>query len=171
MKKLLIIFYAFSLFACTPSKEELLKEITLLEQDFEQRNENNKLDLETGAKLFEAYDLYIVNYSKDSTSAELLMNASRLAVGLNEHQKAIKYLEQYIADFDDDYTPKAMLILGNYLANKVMDLEKAEAVFNQFLERYPNHPNAKDVKFMINTLGKTPEEILEMVQAKNDTLS
>jgi len=168
MKKLFIYLFSLALFSCTPDKATLLKDIASLETAFEKKETGKKLDMKAGNELFEKYDLFLENYSKDSLAPILLFKAGKLAVAINNHTKAIKYLGEFTESYKDSPdAPQAYLLLGNYYANKVLDLDNAKMTFNAFIDQFPNHPMVKDVKFMVTTLGKTPDEILELIQQRN----
>lgn len=42
----------------------------------------------------------------------------------------------------------------------------AKSIYNEFLKKYPTHDLADDVQFLIDNLGKSDQEILEMIESK-----
>lgn len=60
---------------------------------------------------------------------------------------------------DSDKVPLSVFMSGFIYANMLSDFEQAENIYSQFLEAYPEHELAPSVKFELEYLGKSPEEI------------
>lgn len=77
------------------------------------------------------------------------------------------YLYDWIIDKYPDYqrAPSALFLKGFILENDLNDMEKAREVYRTFVEKYPSHDLADDVQFLLDNLGKSNEEILEMIES------
>lgn len=78
------------------------------------------------------------------------------------------YLYDWIIEKYPEYerAPSALFMKGFILENELHNLEKAREVYREFLEKYPAHDLADDVQFLYDNLGKSNEEILEMIEKK-----
>lgn len=76
------------------------------------------------------------------------------------------YLYDWIIDKYPQYerAPTALFMKGFILENELQNQEKAREVYRTFLEKYPAHDLADDVQFLLDNLGKSNEEILEMIE-------
>jgi tetratricopeptide (TPR) repeat protein len=76
------------------------------------------------------------------------------------------YLYDWIIEKYPQYerAPTALFLKGFILENELRNLEKAREVYREFLEKYPAHDLADDVQFLYDNLGKSNEEILEMIE-------
>jgi TolA-binding protein len=72
-------------------------------------------------------------------------------------------LEAYQRSFelysDTNEGVKALFMIGYLNANHLNDLDAAREAYQKFLDRYPDHELAPSVKFELENLGKTIEEI------------
>lgn len=163
-----LIFLSFITFiaSCTPDRNKLGEKITQLETAATAPSE--KLDQAIGEELFENYDTFIENFPQDSLLPQLLYKGGQIAILYEQNLRASDYLNKLIKEFPgDDRTPHAYMVLGNFYANKIHDLDRAKALYEEFISKYPDNKLVPQVQFMKETLGMTPDEMLEYVQANN----
>jgi hypothetical protein len=60
--------------------------------------------------------------------------------------------------------------MGYIHENYFQELGKAKAIYEQFLQRYPDHDFADDAQISIENLGKSPEELIRIFEEKNREL-
>jgi len=98
--------------------------------------------------------------SKKLTDKELLELAQKEnSKGNNE--KAIKLYEKLIRIHpDSEYSPMALFMIGYINANEIKDYERAKKVYAEFLEKYPTSELANSVKFELENMGKSPDELI-----------
>jgi tetratricopeptide (TPR) repeat protein len=163
--------------------------------DFEKKSELN-LDLpegintvdeliaDLGAKIFDAPDntginraaslsyvdaceAYALINPNNPNSPDNLFKAAEVAKSLRTFPKSLS-LYDWIIDSYPDYekTATSLFLKGFIIENNLGDDEKARQVYNEFTERFPDHELADDVQFLIENLGKTDEEILEMIEQR-----
>jgi len=82
--------------------------------------------------------------------------------------KAIAFLKQIESGYPDfpDMGNVIFLIGFTYDSNE-KNFDAAREYYEKFLEKYPEHPLAKDTKILIKNLGKSLEEIIREFEAKN----
>jgi hypothetical protein len=64
-------------------------------------------------------------------------------------------------------TPMAMYLKGFVYENIVGDLQNAEMTYSQFIEKYPESPMVEEIKFTIENLGLSPEELIRKFEEAN----
>jgi TolA-binding protein len=93
--------------------------------------------------------LYHENKVNDVTRTESLTKAADLFFSVSE-----KYP-------DSEQAPPSLFMSGFIYANELQDYTKAKAIYNMFLQKYPENELADDAKEELENIGLTPEEILQ----------
>lgn len=123
-----------------------------------------ELKEENVINLVDAYLLYAEQNPDDAKSPDFLFKALDVAVGINAEgpQKAIEVADILIEKYPDfEMTPMATYIKGFVYESIVGDLDKAKAVYLQFLEMYPDNPMAEEVRTVVDNLGIPLEELIK----------
>lgn len=169
---LLVLFVV--VFSCAPSRQELLSKVTELENTFNAILEK-KLDLKVANALLEAYDEFIINFQQDSLAPEYLFRAGKLALKIKKTSIAEEYLKLYLANYPKSIHEDDVLFgLANIYENQMMDIETAEKYYNRVIAEYPDSKYAVLAKQSLGFLGKTADEILDMIlkpKLQADTLT
>ena len=98
--------------------------------------------------------------SGEPTSEELYKN------GLDAYNKgnkteAVTALEKYIKAFpEEEEYPRVLFLYGYINANDLQKLDVAEKVYLEFLANFPDNELAESVKFELNNLGKSADNIV-----------
>ena len=110
----------------------------------------------------EAYTLVL---PADSLAPRYLFNAAEMSRTVKTFDKTLFLYDWLIAKYPNyEKTPMAMFLKGFILENELNNIDKAKEVYRKFLENYPAHDLADDVQFLYDNLGKSNEEILEMIE-------
>ena len=128
------------------------------------------LSSENVIQLVDAYLLFAKQNPNDQQTPEFLFKALDVAVGVNAEgpQKAIDIANVLIEKYPDfEMTPMAMFIKGFVYENMIGDLQSAETVYRQFIDKYPDNPMVEDVKATLENLGLTPEELIRKFEEAN----
>ncbi len=60
------------------------------------------------------------------------------------------------------------MMAGFILANELNKTEEAKVIYEEFLKKYPDNQLAGSVKLELESIGKSPEEILQKkIESKN----
>ncbi len=113
-----------------------------------------------------AYLKYIEEYPKDKEYTPVTMfKASELYRSLKQFEASITMMSRITKEFPKfDKAPDCQFLIGFTYENSLKDLAKAKMAYEDFLEQYPKHSLREDVVFSLKFLGKTPEEIIEMMK-------
>ncbi|HEX5001437.1 MAG TPA: tetratricopeptide repeat protein [Bacteroidia bacterium] len=113
------------------------------------------------------YTEYAAHYPEDTLSAGYLFKAADVSSKINEAQKAIELYGQFSKAYPGHKNaPYALFLQGFIYETQLGDPAKAKPYYEQFLSLYPNHPLAKDVKFSLENLGKSPEDLIREFESR-----
>ncbi len=131
-----------------------------------ERNYNDK----KYAEALTDYKLVIEEYSSSDFAAKSLMRVGSMyqmflvpnVQGDESNKKAVEYYRDLYKNFPkSEDAPKALFMSGFILANNLNKFDEAKLTYQTFLEKFPKHELASQIKMELENLGKTPEEILE----------
>jgi tetratricopeptide (TPR) repeat protein len=119
-------------------------------------------------KYVDACEAYALVFPKSESTPEYLFKAAEVAKSLRTFPKSLS-LYDWIIDGYPAYekTATALFLKGFIIENNLGDEEKAREVYNEFLQKYPDHELADDIAFLIENLGKSDEEILELIEQRS----
>lgn len=162
MKKTTILLLSlFYLAACQSDhkKEEMTESIKTLQQEIaaEQQPSNEKL-----VSLQNAFMLYADAFPTDSSSAKYLAKAGETARLLQQYDKALEIFAKIEQNHPNSKEAAAAMFMKAFtLDNDLRRFDEAKPVYEAFLKKYPNDEFADDAQFLLNNLGKSPEEIIK----------
>lgn len=125
----------------------------------------NKSDIEKYAKESEMY----ISIYGDSLAAEYIFNAADLYRGVGEYNKALELWYLVYKGYDQEHpkAPHAMFQCGFTYDTILEKKDLAKTLYSMFLQSYPNHTLASDVKNLMKNLNKSPEDLIKEFQKKN----
>lgn len=116
----------------------------------------------------DACEAYALANPTSNKSPELLFDAAEMAKLLRTNNKALGLYDWMIQKYPDySKTPTALFIKAFMLENELNNLELAKAAYEEFLEKYPDNDFADDARFSLENLGRSPEEVLKMIEQQN----
>jgi len=163
-----ILLIGILLISCTSHQEKLLAEIKKLEETVRNQAVPGK---EEGNKLIGKYLEFADAYPDDTLTPTILYNAARVSVSISNPQQGVDILQRLIEKYPESKPlADAYVFLGFIYETALMDFQKAGYWYELFLKDFPNHPMYEDVRFSLNNLGKSPDEIVAefMKQAEKD---
>jgi tetratricopeptide (TPR) repeat protein len=171
MKNIIILIFATAtfLFSCKPSKEKLLQNIRQSETELFQHNRGEiSFDSVKAKKLIADYESYAASYKDDTLASEYLFRAADLYRSLRKPENSLALYDRIINDFSSSSrAPYSLFLKGFLYENELDDLTKAKEMYESFLEKYPHHQLADDVRFSLRNLGKSPEELIKLFEEMN----
>lgn len=185
MKKLFLLAGVSILtFGCGNNHEEIIVEETKTEEKVidnidERVNEIDKytailfsdslnFNKPAAEKLLAAYEDYIKYHSFEAISMEYQFKAGELAKSLKKPHVAIKHFNDLMDRAPDhDRAPMALFYKAMIVGDDLGEHETAKIYYQEFLDKYPDHPFAESAKASIELQGKSLEEIVEGFEEKN----
>jgi len=152
--------------SCGSAREKELKQIKLVEE--KTFSESGLVDANFVDELIETYENFANNFPGDSLAPEYLFKAGDVAMNTNRSNKAIMLYDRIINEFASyRKVPEALFLKGYVYENNLGRLDKAKAIYEEFLQKYPDNEFADDAEVSLKYLGKSPEELIEIFQQKN----
>lgn len=156
-----LLFIVLLINACSPPKNNKLTEIEKMEDELFS-DESKMIDRVQAMKLIDLYIAYTDEFPEDTEAAEYLFKAGDMAMNLNMPRRAIQVFDRILNDYPEyEKAPQCMFLKGYVYENNLGDLQKAKAIYEEFLEKYPDDEFADDAEVSIKNLGKTPEELIK----------
>ena len=89
---------------------------------------------------------------------------------MHDGEQSIALYDRVIKDFPSWRRLPDVLYLKAFTIDSELDRKgEAETAYREVIDRYPDHPFAKDARVMIENLQYTDEELIERFQAMNDS--
>lgn len=127
----------------------------------------NKLNAQHYVDVCEAYALG----NPDSETAPVnLYKAAEIARSLRTFPKTLSLYDWISEKYPNfDKAPTTLFLKGFIIENELKNAELAKSIYTEFLEKYPDNDLADDVKFLVENIGKSNEEILKIIEDKKES--
>ncbi len=124
---------------------------------------------EDRAELYiEACEAAVMTNADLPNAPEFLHRAAETARTLRNIPKAIDLYDWIIDKYPTHARASTSLFLKAFTYdNDLKDFEKAGKYYHEFLSKYPNDEFAESAKFLLDNLGKSEEELKQMLEAKS----
>ena len=118
-------------------------------------------------KYVDACEAYALGNGDSGMAPEYLYRAAEMARTLKTYPKALSIYD-WIQDKYPTYKKSAttMFLKGFMLENELNDKESARKVYQEFATKYPESDLQDDVKFLLDNIDKTDEEIMKLIEKK-----
>lgn len=131
-------------------------------------NDTTGIHREVAEKLLLAYEDFLKHHSFESISKEYQFRAGELAKAINRPHLAIKHLNGLLErDPDHERAPLALFYKATIVGDMLNEDENAKMLYQEFIDKYPDHPLAESAKESIKLQGKSLDEIVKEFEKKN----
>ncbi len=172
-KYLVLSFLITVLFSCNVKQTNEKK----LEQEKIYKLETQVFDTVTfqmrkpvADQLIKLYSEYTNKYKNDSLTPYYLFKQADLLTQMKQTNKAIKlYEEIYKKHKTFDQRAEALFLEASLYDNVLKNTAMAEIKYKEFIKEFPNHTLRDDAEKSIQFLGKSPEEIVKILEQSADS--
>ena len=113
----------------------------------------------------DACEAYALAYPATKEAPEFLYKATEVSRTLRTFTKSLTMYDWIIDQYPQyEKAPTAMFLKGFIIENELNNDEAAMDVYRTFISKYPDHQLKDDVQFLLDNVGKTDEEIMEMIE-------
>ncbi len=163
----LIVMFIITVMSCTSKHDKLTSEIRHLEETVRSQAIPDK---QSGAELVNKYLEFADSFPEDSLAPTVLFNAARLSLAMNDTEQTMTILDRIIEQFNNSKPVADAYVLKGFIYETVyQDYASAREWYELFLKEFPSHHMCEDVRFSLNNLGKTPEELIaEFMQQQEE---
>lgn len=164
---LISAFALVLILGCSSPEKKAVNAIEALEKEL--FSEDGRLDPNRVEELIAAYLNYADTYPKDSLAPKFLFKAGDVTMNTGRATQAIKFYGRILEQYPDySKAPEALFLQGYVYENNLGRLDKAKAIYEEFLAKYPNNDFADDAEVSLKYLGKTPEELIQIFQQNSE---
>lgn len=173
---LLLIVILSILFSCTSNKDKLKKEKQEIESNIARLEKiltadtTGEINIAAANEVIKYYASYSYKFQDDSITPEYIFRMANVFEALGKAREAIEAFHKVESKYPD-FPKKDICIFmqGNIYESELNELDKARECYERYLQYYPNKPFAKDVKVLLDNLGKSPEELLKSIQKNTNS--
>lgn len=172
-------------FSCSNSEEEIkVDEAAVTEENVIDTFEERELEIAKytsllfedsltfnpiyAEKLLVAYEDYIKHHDFEAISKEYQFKAGELAKALNQPHRSIKHFNGLIdRDPNHEKAPVALFYKAMVVGDMLGEHDNAKIFYQEFIDKYPDHPFAESAKASIELEGKNLDDIVKEFEQKN----
>ncbi len=148
-------------------KAQWIEKITELEKSTF-NDQTLQYNADTALLVIKEYQKFIEKYPEDSNSTNYLFLGAQLSQSINLYGEAIRKYQSFYNKYPDDKrSAKAHIMVGMIYESKLQDTVSAKQAYELFLEKYPNHKMANDVRALIQLLQLSDKELMNMLKEKS----
>jgi TolA-binding protein len=126
-----------------------------------------EINTEAAAEYIAACEAYALVYKGSDAASDYLYKASETARAMRSPEKCLEIYDWLIRDYPNSKRGiQALFLKGFTYDNDLHQIDKAKAVYEEFLEKYPDDEFAGSAEFLLENLGKSDDELLEALQKK-----
>ncbi len=166
----ILAFISLFMFSCQPKLDEkvqLINKIDTLEFQI-YKSSVELLDERKPNEVLSLYKNYANLYPEDSISVVYLFKAAQVEVGLGLSLQAISTLDSLIMKYPNaENIPSALQFKAFRYDDRLGNINEASKVLDVLIENYPNSSLIENAKAYKASLGKSPEEIIREMEAKD----
>lgn len=126
-------------------------------------------DTKGAQALLDVYKAFVQKHPLDTISPEFLFRSAGIAKALGRPEEGLKLYDRVI----DEYPSWRRIADTYYMKAFTLDADldrkgEAETAYREVIDRFPEHPFARDAQAMIDNLPYSDEELIERFQKMNE---
>jgi len=178
MNKVFFLFLSLLIIACTSNEEKQKKEKQAIESNIARLEKiiasdtTGEINIAAAYEVIKNYASYSYKFPNDSSTPEYIFRMAHIFKALGKYREAVEAFHKIESKYPDyKKLDICVFMQGNIYETELHDLDKARDCYERFLQKFSSNPIAKDVKVLLENLGKSPEELLKSIQEKNKKIS
>lgn len=150
------------------TEEAILDSLNVFNGQLKEMDYDVRQDTALSNKIISFSEGMYEKYPENESVPEILFKAGEIANGLGNYQEAIKHWTRVWAKYPKaSRSADALFLTGFAYDNDLRNHKEAEKFYNLFLERHPDSELAVQVQFLRDMLGKSDEELIELLQSRS----
>ena len=162
MQKLCLLLILLLALGCSGTTKQTEEEIATLETKLAEQPSEEVLQQLLG--------LYkeMASKSKGDKHLDYLWKAGETARAAREFDTAEAiFMDLYAQNESPDLATKALFLHAFMCDEDLKQYDKAKMLYQRFLEKYPDSDFSDDAQFLLENLGKSDEEMLQLLNKSN----
>lgn len=158
-----IIISFLLMIGCSNPQQKMKDVIHEKEVEFKELSDQ-QVSKEKADPMIKLYLDFVAQYQDDTISADFLFKSAELSAKSLQFEQAVDLYGRVQRFPNYRKTPTALFLQGFILDNDLHKPQIAKTYYEKFINRYPNHPLAKDVRLVLQSLELTPEELVKQFE-------
>ena len=155
------LLLAIGLWSCGNEQQNTLDALDAMLNELTDE-ETGRIKQKEAVLYIDAIQDFVTNYPTAEESPQQLYKAAEVARSIRDYAKALAIYAQIEQDFPQyEKAPKALFMQAFTYGEDLNDEAKAKELYEAFIAKYPNDDFVDDAQILIETMGKTDEEIFE----------
>ena len=119
-------------------------------------------------KYLDACEAYAIVNKGSESAADYLYKASETVRAMHAPERCIQIYDRIMKDYPHSKRASQSLFLKGFTYdNDLKDYTRAKVCYEEFLQKYPEDEFAGSATFLLENLGKSDDELLEVLQHKS----
>ena len=171
MKNLFLTSIAGLILAsCGQSAQQQAANISKLENELKESGAKGIPDTVKMKALIDAYQSYVKSNPTDTACAMYLIKSGKYYAGTRQIDKSIACYHDVCTKFPNYSKADYALFSEAFLyETEKHDIAKAEPLYKEYLQKYPQGAMAKSAEFELSNLGKPIEQVMEELKNKQSS--
>jgi len=146
-----------------PDFDKFIKNVG--EEIFADLEKTGKLNVKAAKDYVNDCEAFALVNPGDKRTPEYLFKAAEVAHTIKSYNKTFELYDWLMEKYSQyEKAPTALFLKGYIFDNELKDSTKAVALYDEFLQKYPNSDLVDDVKTLKEFMGKSDEDILKMIE-------
>jgi TolA-binding protein len=131
-------------------------------------DESREMDTAAAQEMLQLLQAYIDSFPNDTLVPEALFYAGDVAQGLGDYWGGVKFLNRLYRTYPESKrAPEAVLLQAFILDEHLNQKNLAAKSYEDFIERFPNHARAREVRGMMLLLNEGEEAFIKRIEKDN----
>lgn len=149
-------------------REDLVNSITDNEKKLLKNAAEKEIDKMGANAIISLYDNFIKSYPQDSLVPSYLFKEGELSLVVKNYEKAATCFHRIYTEFQGSSKVTHALFMHALVCDNYLNEDnKAGELYREFLKKYPKHELSQTVKFSLQNLGKSDEQLIKEFEKKN----
>lgn len=173
MKKMAIFSIVIcSIFSCNQPAEFKLTKENLTDSINARETELKKLEVLTpnnslAMEAIKLYQQFADSFPQEKAAPDYLFKAANVSIGVREFTRAINFLERIKENFPAyEKSAESLFFMAFIYDNYLEQKGRAGEIYEEVIQKYPEHKFASEAKEVLKTLSMSDEELIKMFQQK-----
>lgn len=151
----------------TITEEKTISDEAIL-SNIEDLKKSNTIDKEKVDELLANIDSFVVQAPLNEKVPIYLEMKAKYLAAMGKNKEALVVYDDIYSNYKDyENRPDALFMIAFIYETNIGDKEKAKQMYKRFIDEFPEDEFAKDAKFSIENMDKTPEELMDMFNKNN----
>ena len=159
----LFLVFVGVLASCVNAEKKALDSVLELEAKL-MHVQDTASDVELAKEVLEAYLEFLKTYPDTEKKSEILFKSGEILKGLGAHLQSAQAFHRVHTKFPDSKLAPLALFQQADCFEALDQRLTAKNTYEEFMERYPNHPYTEQAKGMIRLLHFSDEELINQFQ-------